>query len=793
MKRVFYCEISKLQRTIYITILTCFVLLGRASSSNLVIVNAPPPFTGGGKYFVLDSTYTLNWNNTGQFYSNQNRSKFQYRTDGLVDIELNDDWNNAQSKWIPNGKQTHSYSSDGLLITRNTFLWNATTNVFDNEYKYDNTYNNLGQRIESVRFNWDAATSSWIKSIRYVYVYDGKGALLKRTQYVWNASQQIWINNILYAYTNNSNGVRLQLDISNWVIAQNNWSPTSQYLYSYNGLGQLIERMYKVKVGNIYEPNSKNNYSYDVDGNEKENIQSDWDKTTSTWLIDYKIVSYWHVFNYFPTAFYLRDTVVSKTSVSKGQFITLLKTVDPDNTTFKYTIVPGINGEDKDNSKFYISQDSLYANVLLQSSNQKVYLITAKTDDFRQGICVKGLKLYIYQPDILQQSQHPLCHDESNGSIQVTASGGTAPYQFQWNGGQITSTISNCKAGTYVVTVTDQLGAKNTLSIELINPPQLSGNLTIQNESGKDKKDGSATINPMGGTAPYQFIWNTGSILQTISNQAPGTYYVTVTDKNGCMYVQSGIIKQFACPSLAAEFTIQPPSCNGKCDGGVLVYGITPANPPFQYQWSNGANSAQISNVCAGDYQLTITDQKGCSMVNHYLVPLTEKIPVGIDSFSNITQVGGKGYISMDSIWNNDTLIFTWFNALGNLVNIGPIFQPSEIGCYKVVIQNKLNCTVDSIICVKDATTSLGENYLKPVRVFPNPIRNEFFIEYPFNSMNEVEMRLINMQGQLYKPGIILQDKTTLKIICPELPPGFYTIILSNNAMLNVSSVIKIE
>jgi hypothetical protein len=131
----------------------------------------------------------------------------------------------------------------------------------------------------------------------------------------------------------------------------------------------------------------------------------------------------------------------------------------------------------------------------------------------------------------------------NNGTATATATG-TAPYTYIWSNGETSQTIINLAPGTYTVTAMDANGC--TGSTSGIVSPGSGCNVTVYttktDESVAGANDGSATVYMTGGTAPYTDVWSNGATGQTITGLAPGTYFVTSTDANGCVGTSSAII-----------------------------------------------------------------------------------------------------------------------------------------------------------------------------------------------------------------------------------------------------------
>jgi outer membrane protein OmpA-like peptidoglycan-associated protein/ligand-binding sensor domain-containing protein len=129
------------------------------------------------------------------------------------------------------------------------------------------------------------------------------------------------------------------------------------------------------------------------------------------------------------------------------------------------------------------------------------------------------------------------CTDSSNGSIKVSASGGTRPYTYQWSiNGATGNTISGLSAGKYEVTVTDKLQTSTVASIQLSAPDPVTVELVSNNRvTNPEKPDGSVYVKVTGGSGNYTYLWSNGLTTQNLTSARSGKYSLNIKDKNGCM------------------------------------------------------------------------------------------------------------------------------------------------------------------------------------------------------------------------------------------------------------------
>ncbi len=204
----------------------------------------------------------------------------------------------------------------------------------------------------------------------------------------------------------------------------------------------------------------------------------------------------------------------------------------------------------------------------------------------------------------------------SDGSIDITVTGGTLPYSFSWSNGATTEDIINIPAGTYTVTVTDANGCTATASFTVNDITDLAVTGNVFDVSCAGGSDGAIDITVTGGTAPYSYSWTNGSTSQDLVNIPAGPYSVTVTDANGCVTTASFIVNEP--PAITVSANITQPTC-GNSDG-IIDITVSGGTPGYSYSWSNGATTQDLINVPAGTYIVTITDANGCTKQDTFLL-----------------------------------------------------------------------------------------------------------------------------------------------------------------------------
>ena len=229
--------------------------------------------------------------------------------------------------------------------------------------------------------------------------------------------------------------------------------------------------------------------------------------------------------------------------------------------------------------------------------------------------CTYSTSLQVIQsnvgtPSVQTTQSNVSCFGGTNGSVGVTVSNPIGTPIYQWNNGSNSQLLTGVSAGTYVYTITNGNGCTTTGAISILQPSILSATPTVT-DAACASTNGSVAIAMTGGTAPYQYLWNTGATTSSINNLAAGTFTVTVTDANSCTYSTSLQVIQSNVGTPSVQTTQSNVSCFGGTNGSVGVTVSNPIGTPI-YQWNNGSNSQLLTGVSAGTYVYTITNGNGC-------------------------------------------------------------------------------------------------------------------------------------------------------------------------------------
>jgi len=308
-----------------------------------------------------------------------------------------------------------------------------------------------------------------------------------------------------------------------------------------------------------------------------------------------------------------------------------------------------------------------------------------------------------------------LCFGDATGAIDLTVTGGTAPYTFLWSNGATTEDITDLTAGTYTVIITDANNCTTTAGGTVTQPAAaLAGTAVMTDVSCFGGNDGAVDLTVTGGTSPYTFLWSNGATTEDISGLTAGTYTVNITDANSCTTTSGGTVTQPAAP-LTATTVVADVLCFGEATGAVDLT-VTGGTSPYIFLWSNGSTTEDLSDVIAGTYTVTITDANNCTTNAAGIVaePLTA-LAGSIISQTNVTVYGGNdGSVTVEG--SGGTPPYQYKLDEGSYQASGT-FGSLTAGIYTVTVQDNNLCTFDVPVTITQPPAGLSGSVISQTNV----------------------------------------------------------------------------
>ena len=345
----------------------------------------------------------------------------------------------------------------------------------------------------------------------------------------------------------------------------------------------------------------------------------------------------------------------------------------------------------------------------------------------------------VTQPDLLTITtdieKNISCFDGNDGAIEISTSGGTLSYTFNWTTTDGTGIVqrsedqSGLTAGTYNLELTDDNGCV-TAKTFLLTEPKAIGISTVLKEDILCFGDATGTIEiaVTGGTPvevssgvfEYTYSWSGPngftSNSQNISNLFAGIYTIEITDDLGC--IQQTDIELTQPTAIEIDYIKIDVTCYGAADGSIDVT-VNGGEPPYQISWSNLGNGFSQSNLSAGNYIITIVDKNQCEanvtitidQPIFFIAPIVSPISCNNENDASIDLNLTGGVAPITVLWSDDPSAGIQRNNLGpgtyevtiidsdsNQCPIEETFiitNPSAIAVTKIVT-DAIDCTIEN-------------------------------------------------------------------------------------------------
>ncbi len=351
----------------------------------------------------------------------------------------------------------------------------------------------------------------------------------------------------------------------------------------------------------------------------------------------------------------------------------------------------------------------------------------------------------VLQVDSIQYTSCPVAQD---GSIDITISGGSPPFTYLWSNGATTEDIFGLPSGSYSLLITDSNGC---VTVEdPIGIGALQSSIAIQvdsifHESCSMAADGSIDLTAVGGLPPFTFLWSDGSTDEDPKGLSAGSYFLTVTDSNGCTQEFGPLDIIQASPSMLVTYSSMNISCNGLNDGSIDLT-LSGGLPPYTYIWNNGDTTEDVFGLPFGNYTCTIIDAIGCSVLSQ-TIQLTE--PTAIYVSGTVTDetlpAENDGSIVLTTSGGTGPYTFVWDNGAmtQNLSGLAP-------GDYCVSATDATGCFLDTCYTVLPGMSAVvdleGTNQFS---LFPNPASSLVTLEVDLETNDLFTVQVMGSLGQI--------------------------------------------
>lgn len=290
------------------------------------------------------------------------------------------------------------------------------------------------------------------------------------------------------------------------------------------------------------------------------------------------------------------------------------------------------------------------------------------------------------------------CHGSCDGTIDLTITGGTAPYTIDWSNGSSSEDLLGLCPGTYIVEVYDANNCEATIAVDIVEPNPLQVTFTTSYDCSLAPCGGIATANVTGGTPPYLYYWGGApSSNATETGICADLIAMTVEDANGCIVQGNFTMPQPPALDLGPDIT----NCLSQNGAAILVLGQQFPNTNYTYQWTANPASAisQLSDPTiaqpqytvipgAVEFTLTITDPSTGCVVSDDIVINYSQIQLALDVHGclndcsiDITAIPTGGTPPYTYQWGPSNNNVTTATSSGNCQAVWDVTVTDALGC----------------------------------------------------------------------------------------------------------------
>ena len=295
---------------------------------------------------------------------------------------------------------------------------------------------------------------------------------------------------------------------------------------------------------------------------------------------------------------------------------------------------------------------------------------------------------------------NPICGGESTGSIDVSFTGGTPPFQYSIDGinFQLASLLDTLIGGTYLITVIDDNGCADTITEILTEPLPISFTTTIT-DADCPTDNGEIDITAIGGSGNYTYSIDGGNnfvVGNVFTGLSTGGYSIIVMDDNNCSLAINDVVSSSNGNGPNVNINGVNPLCNGDNDGSITIIDFGAA-PPVTYSLNGGAaqSANTFTQLSPGNYSVLATDGNGCSSGGSITISEPDLLLTNTQFFDE-TCTGGDGEIHLPTVGGVPNYQFS-IDA-GSSFQSSPDYTGLSGGTYTCIVEDANGCFTNQII-----------------------------------------------------------------------------------------------
>ena len=457
-------------------------------------------------------------------------------------------------------------------------------------------------------------------------------------------------------------------------------------------------------------------------------------------------------------------------------------------------------------SPVVVDSDSILDNI---SAGDYTLVLTDKyNNQIRQSILMSQNNALVLDSVVRTKVD---CHGNSTGSLAAYISGGQKPYTYKWSTGNTGSILANIAEGKYELTVTDENGCTLKTEHQMIQPAEaLSATYILSAQSCFEGCDALVQLNPKGGTAPYQLLWNnTQTMTNNRTSTCEGQYTAAVQDSKGCKTEISVTVPKLPKPNLELgspqyicqqqQIRLQPQFKNFK---------------PTKYNWFRneipiGSESNLLINQ-AGTYRLQAESENTCRVWDTVVVTAVNE-PFAADIVSSAQELTQRE-VSIVNLSYPNVQLSEWigFESSDNyeIVEQTPLVTRLRFntpGKYKFGLKHTngkcqetdyttIQILENTFINEKGEDTGIDKSLsmFDEMTMFPMPFNRELTLKMSSKKNMRASVNILSIvSGQSVYNRPVLMNDGQITIPLQEMTPGVYLLVISSENQVMSKTILK--
>jgi hypothetical protein len=364
--------------------------------------------------------------------------------------------------------------------------------------------------------------------------------------------------------------------------------------------------------------------------------------------------------------------------------------------------------------------------------------------------------------NVLIQSSPVTCEGYADGQLELTVTGGQAPYLISWSNGQTGTLLQNLSSGNYTAFLFDNLGCLDTAQVNLPTLSLLSATVSGTPLICAGTNTGELTVLADQGVLPYDLYLN-GQLQSNLNpiDLSAGFYQITVVDSLGCT---DSLDFQIDSSLFNVSALALPTLCHGVQSGSVYLT-VTNGIQPYFYAWPGFLENADsLLGLSSGYVHFEVTDAMNCSISDSIFVGVQQSIQ--LSAVVSPELFGQDGAIDLTPSGTTAPYFYQWSNGSDteDLSGLVP-------GWYAVVVNDQNGCFAQDSFFI-DTELGLASADLQSVIIAPNPFSESITVIGSGLS----NLAIYDLRGELVWQSLLHPSQTKHYFDLSNLPSGSYVV-----------------